>query len=193
MMERNLITCDTPGCGEEIHLDVVGISIGEYIFCQKCKKEHSHHVLAIQVKHGKLIREIIDEAKIFKSANHMADFIGISFVTMYHWLQKYYGMTFQQFKRTYICKSESCYLLNIQRSSYSRDDYILRKIRDRRYCACINALEKDHIMTNAPLKILPFVLAGKPRIAEISDRVFTLIPTPVKFEHSVSPIYDQIG
>jgi hypothetical protein len=119
----------------------------------------------------------------------MADYIGVSFVTMYHWIKRYYGMTFQQFRRSHICKSDKCYLLNIKRSSYSRHDYILKKIRDKRYCACINALERDHIMTNAPVGVISSILVGRPKISKISDNVFAVMPNPVRFPHKLFPVY----
>ena len=162
----------------------------EFNFCKSCRSAHSSHALIIQAKHGKSIAEIIEEAKIFASASRMADYIGVSFVTMYHWIRKYYGMTFQEFRRRHICKSDKCYLLNIRRSSYSRHDYILKKIRDKRYCACINALEKDHIMTDAPIKVISSILVGCPRISRISDNTFTIVPSPIRFPHKLFPIYN---
>jgi len=137
---------------------------------------------------------VILSASKFKTASGMADYIGVSFVTIYHWIKRYFNCTFQEFRRTHICKQrgEKCYLLDITRSSYSRHDYVLKKIRSKRYCACINALENNLIMTNAPIPIVQSILRGKPAIDQISDGTFALVPTPVYFEHAKTPVYFDI-
>jgi hypothetical protein len=151
----------------------------DFVFCPKCREDHSLRVLKTQAEHEKSIKEVILDSRMFKSANGMADYVGVSFVTMYNWIQKYFGMTFQEFRRTYICKSSRCYLLNIGRSSYSRNDYILKKIRSKsNYCACINALEPNHIMTDCPVDVISGILRGCPSIKKISDKLFSLAPTP---------------
>lgn len=158
-------------------------------FCNKCREEHSLRVLKIQVEHQKSIQDLIIEAKLFKTASGMGDYVGVSFVTIYNWLERYFNMTFQEFKRKYICKSPRCYLLNIKRSSYSRNDYILRKIKEKtNYCACLNSLEKDYIMTNCPQEALSTILRNYPRIVKISDQVFSLMPKPIHII-TVRPIH----
>ena len=177
---RKIVRCDTPYCSNKILLQDSDDPENFYIFCPKCKEDHSLKVLETQADHKKPITEVILDSRIFKSANGMADYIGISFVTMYNWIQKYFKMTFQEFRRFYICKSDKCYILNIKRSSYSRNDYILKKIRTSgNYCACVNSLEPDHIMTNCPQSVVSSILRGYPRIAKISDYIFTLAPKPV--------------
>lgn len=183
---RKLITCATPYCDNSILLRE---DKDPPIFCPKCKSEHSLKVLKIQRYHEKPIKEIILDSRMFKSANGMADYVGVSFVTMYNWIKKYFGMYFQEFRRAYICKSDRCYLLNISRSSYSRNDYILKKIRSRsNFCACINSLEPDHIMTNCPPDLVASILRGYPVIRQISDRLFSLAPKAAHFK-KVKPIH----
>lgn len=182
---REIVTCATPYCDNLILLREPAVS---YTFCPKCKVEHSLKILKIQVDHEKPIKEVILDARIFKSANGMADYVGVTFVTMYNWIRKYFKMSFQQFRRTYICKSASCYLLNISRSSYSRNDYILKKIRSRsNYCACINSLEPDHVMTNCPPEMVAGILRGYPVIKKISDKLFSLAPRPIHYRN-IKPI-----
>lgn len=182
-----VVTCSTPYCKNSVQ--VFAAVNRKYVFCDKCREEHSYHALVVQVDHEKPVQDAIMDAKIFKTASGMADYLGVSFVTLYHWLKKYYNLSFQEFKRIHICKSTKCYLLNIERSSYSRHDYVLKKIRARRYCACINSLEKDHIMTNAPVSVVAEILRGAPRIEQISDRIFALAPTPIYFSGLPTPIY----
>ena len=182
---RQLITCATPDCDHSILLRE---DKDPPLVCPDCRSKHSLKVLKIQKDHEKPIREVILDARIFKSANGMADYVGVSFVTMYNWIKKYFGMYFQEFRRTYICKSESCYLLNISRSSYSRKDYILKKIRSRsNYCACFNLMEPEHIMTNCPPDLVRGILRGYPVIKKISDKRFSLAPNPVHFKR-VKPV-----
>lgn len=177
---KSLINCHTPYCDSRIL--VSDSEEDDYIFCPKCREEHSLCVLKTQVDHEKPIKEVILDARIFKNANGMADFAGVSFVSMYNWIKKYFNMSFQEFRRQYICKSDKCYLLNIKRSSYSRNDYILKKIRSRsNRCACINSLEPNFIMTNCPPATVSSILRGAPKITKISDNVFALAPKPIHF------------
>ena len=176
------LPCHTPFCNNTILLDTEDFIIKDYIFCPECKDAHSPYVLKAQVEHEKPIREIILDAKIFRTVNGMAAYAGVSFVTMYNWIKKYFGLSFQEFRRTYICNSSKCYLLNIKRSSYSRNDYILKKIRSRRrYCACIAALAPDHIMTNCPPEEISIILRGYPKINRINDSLFALAPKSAHF------------
>lgn len=176
-MLKKIVDCSTPNCQNKVW---VKLNNTDYAFCDKCREEHSVCVLKIQAEHEKGIKEVILDSRIFKTANGMSDYVGVSFVTMYNWIEKYFEMTFQEFKRQYICRSTKCYLLNIKRSSYSRNDYILKKIKSRsNYCACVNALEPDHIMTNCPLEVIKSILRGAPKIAKINDHVFALVPNPV--------------
>ena len=186
---REIVTCSTPYCANSILLREPADS---YVFCPKCKALHSMKILKIQVDHEKGIKDIILDARIFKSANGMADYVGVTFVTMYNWIRKYFNMSFQEFRRNYICKSDSCYLLNISRSSYSRNDYILKKIRSRsNYCACINSLEPNHVMTNCPPEMVAGILRGYPVIKRISDGLFSLAPRSVHYK-KVKPINYKI-
>lgn len=181
------VKCKTPYCDAIVQV-AVKPKYKEYVFCDKCKKEHSLAVLQVQADLKMPIKEALIEARIFRTANLMGDFLGVSFVTLYNWVRKYYGMSFQEFRRQYICRSAKCYLLNISRSSYSREDYVLRKIRGQRYCACINALEKNYIMTNAPVGVISQILRGSPRVVQVSDTVFSLAPQPLKIKR-IFPIY----
>ena len=186
---RKEITCDTPYCSNTFTINTNRLPRREYLFCNECKKEHSYYALVVQVEHEKPIKEVILESKIFNSASGMSAYIGVSFVTMYHWIKKYFDLTYQQFRRAHICNSNKCYLLNISRSSYSRHDYVLKKIRDKRYCACINALEPDHIMTNAPVSVVSSIFKDNPVIEKISDNLFAVMPIPIYFQLDIYPLY----
>jgi len=188
-MAKRLIKCDTPYCENTFFINTAKSRKRKYKFCRSCREEHSYHVLAIQVYHQKSMKDVILDARIFNTAVGMSDYVGVSFVTMYHWIRKYFNMTFQQFKREYICKSPRCYVLNLDRSPYSRKDYVLKKIKDRGYCACINELEKDFVMTNAPPSVVSSVFMGDPDIKEVSDGIFHIMPIPIYFDNYVQPIY----
>ena len=184
-------TCDTPYCDVQIPPGGLKRAIKGYYFCDACRLEHSLRVLTAQAEHQMPIAQVLLDSSAFQSAGGMADYIGVSFVTVYNWILKYYRMTFQEFRRQYICKSSSrdnCYVLDIRRSSYSRHDYVLKKLRARRYCACINTLDDSLIMTNAPLRIVQDIIRGRPRIEKINDDTFALVPTPVH-DCDVTPVY----
>jgi hypothetical protein len=187
--------CDTPYCKETIPVSSLKKSIKGRFFCDSCRAEHSLRVLLAQADHELPITEVLMEASSFQSAGGMSDYLGVSFVTVYNWISKYFKMTFQEFRRQHICKKASrdkCYILDIRRSSYSRHDYVLKKIRSRRYCACINILDDSLIMTNAPLSVIKSILRGSPRIERINDDTFALVPDPIK-EFPEKPVYfDQI-
>lgn len=188
------VLCDSPRCSYPLQDNGIKRGAKGYAFCEKCKEMHSYRVLLTQVYHEEPIEDVIRAASKFKTAVGMGDYIGVSFVTIYHWIRRYFDCTFQEFRRTHICskRGESCYLLDISRSSYSRHDYVLKKIRAKRYCACINALDDDLIMTNAPVRVVESLLRGKPRIDQISDDLFALVPTPVYFPLIKTPVYFDI-
>ncbi len=183
--------CDSPDCSNLVLDNGTKRSINGHFFCKKCRDAHSPRVLIIQLEHAQPIKDLLLDAAYMKTALGMADYIGVSFVTIYQWIKRYFDYSFQEFKRTYICRKrgEKCYLLNIARSSYSRHDYVLKKIGSRRFCACINALHPDLIMTNAPIKVLQQILRGAPRIAQIADNVYALVPSPVYFDDIRTPVY----
>jgi transposase-like protein len=183
-MQKHFVKCSTPGCTSECY--VSHRSSHSYVFCRECRRQHSYYVLLTQAQHGYGIREVIlDAASLFKTVSGMADYIGVSFVTIYNWLNKYFGMSFQEFKRIHICKSPKCYVLDIQGSTYSRYDYILKKIKKKWYCACSNVLDKHQIMTNAPLNVVADILRGSPTVEKIHDSFYLLVPEPVKFWYPV--------
>jgi hypothetical protein len=175
------VECSTFNCSNTFRLTYSDRSVlDEYHFCKSCRKKHSTKVLSIQAEHEKDIKDIlIDAAETFETVGRISDYLGVSFVTIYNWLDKYFDMTFQEFKRMYICKSKNCHLVDIKRSSYSRSDYILKKIQDKNYCVCINTLEPGVIMTNAPVGEIELVLRGCPKIEKISDNKFAIVPNPV--------------
>jgi len=183
--------CDSPGCVNPLPDNGIKRGAYGYAFCSECKRKHSYRVLITQVQHGASIKNVILDAASFKTAGGMADYVGVSFVTMYHWIKKYFKCSFQEFRRKYICKrrGEQCYLLDIERSSYSRHDYVLKKIRSKRYCACINALDDNLIMTSAPIPVVQGILRGSPKIAQLSDGKFALVPSPIYFGDMRMPIY----
>lgn len=180
------ITCNSPGCSNTSNLK----SVEDSYFCEDCRSAHSKNVLMLQVEHEKPIRDIILDSRIFKNANGMADYIGVTFVTLYDWIRKYFlneegaGMTFQEFRRDYICKPKRCILLDIRKSTYHRPDYIVRKIRNRGKCACINSMNSSYIMTSATINELRELLAGSPELKKVSDGYYAMSPSPVKFFHA---------
>lgn len=182
------LRCRTPYCKNLIRVSSYP-KPSEYLFCDSCKKEHSYSVLVLQADLKAPIKQIlVDAATMFKSASLIGDFCGVSFVTVYSLLKKYYGMSFQEFKRAYVCKNKNCELYNIENSSYSRNDYVLKKIRARHFCACINALEKNHIMTNAPSGVVSSILRGSPKVVRLSDDIFLTPPKPVRFK-DICPVH----
>ncbi len=192
-----MIPCDTPWCDflvAEPPLDGQGSRRGVHNFCKVCTDQHSSRVLIAQVEHGKDIRSIILDASIFKTAGGMGGYMGVSFVTTYNWIRRYFGLSFQEFRRKYICgtaKSSRCYLLDIGRVSYTRNDHVIKKIRSRRYCACVIAMERNLIMTDTPLQVLQGILKGSPKIVKVSDDRFALVPDPLYFLDRF-PVYTDL-
>jgi hypothetical protein len=158
------------------------------VFCDACREEHSMKVLKLQVEHNMSINELLLEAKLFRSVQWMGDYLGVSFVTIYHWIEKYFQMTYQEFKRKYICKCDKCYLLDISISPYSRNDYILNKIRNRRYCACFDSRYPNYVMTKMPLDQVLALFRSKPKVDIIREGVYAIVPDAVKFNRTVNPV-----
>jgi len=185
------VSCESPGCANVVTED----NDRHPYFCDQCREDHSYHTLLVQVEHDSPIRDLILEAAaMFGSAARMADYFDVCFVTVYSWLEKYFNMRFQEFRRAYICKSDRCYTLDIRRSSYSRNDYVLKKLKSRRYCACVNALDSNMITTNAPLSEIQDVFRGSPRIEQITDNCYALVTNPVemKAELGLDPVYSRV-
>lgn len=184
--------CESPNCSNLVQKED---GQGHY-FCKACRERCSYHTLLVQVEYNRPIEEVILEAaEIFSqksSASNMAAYIGVSFVTMYNWLKKYFDMSFQEFRRVYICRSNNCYAINIKRSSYSRHDYVLKKIRSKRFCACVNALDPDTLMTNAPLSLVSDIFRGNPKIEKIKDNQYSIVTQPVTQEEiGKYPVYGR--
>ncbi len=189
-MRRLTVICSTPYCSREVYLNPV-IKRKGYYFCRECRSQHSYYVLVAQAQHGYPIKDVIlDAASLFQTVAGMSDYVGVSFVTMYTWLDKFFGMSFQEFKRTHICKSPNCYTLNIQGNSYSRYDYVIKKIKRKWFCACSNVLDKNLITTNAPLNVMASVLKGNPRMERVNDDRFILAPEPFKFP--ICPVFSGL-
>lgn len=180
----NPINCYSPNCKNI----VLTLKVDVPVFCDKCKTDHSMKVLKLQVEHSLSIEELLIEAKLFKSVQWMGDYLGVSFVTIYHWIEKYYGLTFQEFKRKYICKCDKCYLLDISISPYSRNDYILNKIRNKRYCACFDSRYPNFVMTKMPLDQVKALFRSEPKVDMIREGVFAIVPDPVNFNRTVNPV-----
>lgn len=182
------LRCNTPYCKNIVYSNSRP-KVGEYTFCSECRKEHSYSVLVLQVTLQKPIRDILVEAaQLFKSASNCSQFLGASFVSYYSWVKKYFDMTFAEFKRTYVCKNRRCRLVDIKSSCYSRNDYVLKKVRSRHYCACINALEKDHIMTTAPEALVQEILRGAVKVVKVSDSIFSTKPKSYRYRR-LFPVY----
>jgi hypothetical protein len=174
-VKRKFLKCSTPYCSNEVFCK----EDGEFHFCNKCKREHTIRILITQAEVGTDIKSaLIEAAKTFRSASNISDYFGVSFVTVYNWIKMFFNTTFQEFKRNYICKSSKCYLINIENSSYSRTDYVLRKIKNFRACACIFPLEPNSIMTNIHIGLLEKIIRGNPKIEKVSDGVFTISSSP---------------
>lgn len=188
---RKKITCSSPDCENSFLVSPYEKNT-LYYFCSECRKKHSYNTLIIQAQHRLPIRQILIDSALFSSVNGMAAYLGVSFVTIYNLLKKYFNMTFQEFKRQYICKKDTCYSINVKRSSYSRHDYILRKIKNQspQYCACMNVMEPDTIMTNAPLFVVQNILRGCPKLA-LNDGAFSISTVPFYFR--ISPLHFRIS
>lgn len=184
---RPKLPCDTPYCDNEVPVSRNFVKApGSYVFCKECRSRYSYHVLVTQVQHGYDIQAILlDAASLFTNVSGIAAYVGVSFVTIYNWLDKYFHMSFQEFKRLHICRSPKCYTLNIQGSTYSRYDYILKKIKRQRYCACSSVMDKNQIMTNAPLSVIQEILRSGTHVEKVNDSSFLLVPTPIKTIHPV--------
>jgi len=184
---RQMVECSSPGCYECFFVGKDKPGVG-HLFCKKCREEHSYHVLVVQAEHQDQIRKVLLDSRVFNTAAGMADYVGVSFVSIYHWIQRYFGMTFQEFRREHICKSDKCYLLDISGSPYSRGDYVLKKIKDRRYCACINELGRSHMMTNAPFDLVSQILGTKLKIVGFLYRRPDQV-SPIRIPKVIKPIY----
>jgi hypothetical protein len=179
------VECASFNCENQISYDLgddkTPLNSNVFKFCEECRSKHSITVLELQNEHENDIRSIILEAsKVYSTCSKISDYLGVSFVTIYNWIRIYFNMSFSEFKREHICKSKGCHLVDISRCSYSRLDYVLKKVQQEGYCSCINALDSGMVMTKAPPSVIEGLLRGFPKIERIHDNVFRVAPNPVR-------------
>lgn len=185
-MRLKLVKCSSPNC--DVSFFVKHFKEDTNYFCKKCRRLHSLPVLEKQAEHDTPIKQLILDSRIMNNASGMADYIGISFVSMYNWIQKYFGMTFQEFRCEYICKTPSCYKVKLENFNVIEQEELLNKLKALGYCVCSNSLEKGTITTKAPPSIIARLLKERKKRKPIQDKTITYgkFPTYLK---SVQPTY----
>lgn len=94
-------------------------------------------------------------------AQSIADYLGISLPTLYSWVSRYYGMTFAQFERKFLCRGRRCIVVD-----YSAADYQWRyTMTDRvngvpRGCMCFIKNNTNLMMVTLPPEALEKALSA---------------------------------
>lgn len=106
------MVCKIPGCGASGTL--------KDGYCSTCIQSFSPRALELMVEMGlNPIKLLIFAASQFTRALQIADFLGISLPTLYTWLFRYFGLTFNDFKMKYICKEKKCIVVDFSASAYA--------------------------------------------------------------------------
>ena len=136
-MHYKVNKCRTPWCKDSVSVQVGNINVKKF-YCTNCNDSHEKQILELQYLHNKPIREVlVDEAKLFnfKSLSILADAFESSIPCVRKWITKYFGISWDEFRREYHCKGSACLRFNTDtvRNKY----YIRAKIKKERICACL--------------------------------------------------------
>lgn len=120
-------------------------------FCPTCRQNFGgrYKALQLQSERGKPITDIIIDAgrTAFDSCyggtretgrNVIERFrlnLGVRRITLHDWLQFFFGLTWLDWKRTYICRTRSCSIVDTSACSVSKY-YVVDKFRKNGVCSC---------------------------------------------------------
>lgn len=117
-------------------------------FCVDCKNAYSSKALIImRYFEVPLDEALVKAARLFSSAQGIADYFGVSLPTLYAWIRSYHGLSFRQFKRKFICPSRSCIVIDHCAAHYAWKYTVADRVHDREGCICFVEGSESLIMT----------------------------------------------
>lgn len=120
-----------------------------------------HELYPVRIKGNEdRMRDILTDAASRGTAMEMGKYLGCSFVSVYSWIKRFFGCSFWEFKRQVVCTSDRCAVVETA-DIYSRDDYLMKKIRKAGRCSCCNGMPDGFIMTNASLDVISQVVSSR--------------------------------
>lgn len=144
MAKCRVLKCKSKYCSNQITVQIGNRRKTAY-YCSDCKTEHEIKVLELQYYHKSLIRDLIlYTAKLFnfRSVSHIADYLETHSLYIKFWIKKYFGMTFDEFRQVYHCKTNNC--IKLDSINVKNKYYLVNKIKNKDICACLN--KSDMIM-----------------------------------------------
>lgn len=102
-----------------------------------CRRTNSEKVLITQADFDSPIRAVLIEfVRIYPKADALAGALGVSQVTLYAWVRHFFGLKFDDFRRTHLCRTKQCLILSTQDMKPTEKYYAIGKIRQRGICSC---------------------------------------------------------
>jgi len=95
---------------------------------------------------------LVKAAKLFHTAQGIADYLGVSLPTLYSWIERYHTLSFRQFKRKYICSNRTCIVVDHGATDYSWKYTMTDRIHGQAGCVCfIEGSSRLMMTTLSPL------------------------------------------
>lgn len=130
-------------------------------FCPDCRNKFSAKALTVMQYFGLPIGEaIVKAAKLFSSAQGIADYFGVSLPTLYGWIRQYHGLSFRQFKRKYVCPTKTCIVVD-HAGHYSWKYTVADRVHERGGCICFIEGSDDLIMTTLSASTMSEILRAE--------------------------------
>lgn len=122
-------------------------------FCPKCRESLGGRVkaLQLQVEEGRPIQDIIVQAGRAAFDSYVEDGrdvigrfsknLGIQYEILHEWLRAFFGLSWPDWKRRYICAAHSCSVVDVSRVRTTRPHryskyYPIEKLREKGVCSC---------------------------------------------------------
>jgi len=146
--------CLTPGCGARFIMratSLVALKNKPDKFCPTCRDKFGGRLRALQLQAERndditsiIIqagREAFDWSSNAEGRDVLARFeaaLGVTYHTLHDWLAFFFGMTWPDWKRKYVCAAHACSIVDV--STITRGGrpkyYVVDKFRTKGICSC---------------------------------------------------------
>lgn len=97
---------------------------------------------------------LVRAAKLFSTAQGIADYFDISMPTLYGWVRTYHNLSFRQFKRKYVCAVRKCIVIDYGSGKSALKYNVADRIYERGGCACFVEGGSSFLMTSLTAPIV---------------------------------------
>jgi hypothetical protein len=143
----------TPECGGRFFVrarSLEAVKAWKNKFCPSCRERFGGRFVALrlQVDQGAAITDIIvtagrsafdwySEAEGRDVLTRFGDSLGVSYHTLHDWLQFFFGLSWPDWKRRFICAGHSCSIVDVSALTSGRPKYyVVDQLRRKGICSC---------------------------------------------------------